>query len=356
MFKKLFIVSAGAIILSGCSANVPQSTTVTKGSIWKSFDSGATFVPKVTVDETQRITSSDVLSFVFDPKDSQVIYLGTKANGIFKTTDGAEHWEAMKFPPLKVYGLAIDHADSSKIYASGVYNNVAKLYRLDSEENMWKEIYTEPGEGAVITALGSSPDASGVLYVGMSTGVVLKSMDGGATWKNIFVAKGPVTKILFHKEAPKMVTLLVFNKNVMVSWDEGETWNDQTTLERLSTRVSTNVATVEPQAMTTIALDPVKTNVIFGGAQNGLFRSEDNGKKWQALKIIESSKKFPARAIAINPHNANEITYVAGKVLYRSLDGGIRWSTVELPVDRGVSVIEYDPLHPEIMYFALRKF
>lgn len=352
MLRKILLVVGSALVLSGCSLDAPSGIGTSGGSVWKSFDSGETFAPKVTVNEEQRIGSADVLSFVFNPRDSQTIYIGTKGDGIFRTTDGAEHWEQLVFPPLKTYGLTIDRNNGDRLYASGVYGDIAKMYRSDDAGKNWKEIYTEPGKGTVITALGSNPDVPETLYAGTSAGVVIKSTNGGETWKNVLVVKGPVTKVLFHKGFPEMATLLVLNSGAVFSSDGGKTWNDN----KIQGVASRSAAEARPDGIVSIAADPGKANILYAGAKNGLFRSDDSGKNWQALDIIESSKKFPVRAIAVNPENSDEIVYASGNAFYRSVDGGVKWATTQLEIDRSVSAIEYDPAHPGVLYFSLRKF
>lgn len=352
MLRKILLVIVSVLALSGCSLGSSIGTGTQGGSIWKSFDSGQTFASKVTIDEKTRISSADVLSFVFDPQNPNVIYIGTKENGIFKTADGAENWERLTFPPLKVYGLAIDKNNSNRLYASGVYQDIAKIYRSEDAGKEWKEIYTEPGKGTVITALSSIPNTPSVLYAGTSAGVVIKSTNGGETWSNVLVAKGPVTKVLFREGQPETVTLLVFNHGVAFSSDGGQTWNDFEA-QAFSSAGSENVL---PDGIIALVADPARTNMLYAGANNGLFRSDDNGKSWQSLSIIESSKKFPVRAIAINPQNVGEIIYASGNAFYRSTDGGVKWATTQLEIDRSVGNIEFDPTRTEIIYFTLRKF
>lgn len=351
MSRKILLVAVSALVLSGCSISIPSDLGASGGSVWKSFDAGATFVPKVTVNEEQRIGTADVVSLVFDPRDPQIAYIGTRENGIFKTSDGAEHWEQLVFPPIKTYGLALDRNNGDRMYAGGVYGDIAKMYRSDDAGKNWKEIYTEPGEGTVITALGSNPDVPETLYAGTSAGVVIKSTNGGETWKNILAADGPVTEILFRRGSPDTVTLLVLDEGVAVSADGGATWNEYAT-----STVTFDADIVSPEGIMTIAADPQSANILYAGAENGLFRSADSGKGWQAIDIIESSKRFPIRAVAVNPSDPNEIIYAAGNAFYRSVDGGVKWATTQLEIDRSVNIIEYEPSRPDIIYFALRKF
>jgi len=118
----------------------------------------------------------------------------------------------------------------------------------------------------------------------------------------------------------------------------------------------TDKKNVLPSSIYTMARDPRQVNVFYAGAQNGLFRTADYGKTWQEIDIIESSKKFPIRAIAVNPQSSNEIVYASGGAFYKSIDGGVKWSTAELKIGRGVSKIFYDPSNPSTIFFTLRKF
>ncbi|MEK7181750.1 MAG: hypothetical protein AAB708_01340, partial [Patescibacteria group bacterium] len=109
MFKKMILVVGVATLLSGCSVKVPINTlSATGGSLWKSEDGGDTFKPKVKVDEKRTIASADVLSLAIHPTNSDILYIGTMAGGLFRTRDAGEVWEPIVFPPTKNYGLAID--------------------------------------------------------------------------------------------------------------------------------------------------------------------------------------------------------------------------------------------------------
>lgn len=367
MIKKILILTGCALMLSGCTIKLPFAApgiTSSGGSVWKSSDSGETFAPKivVTVDGAeQKITSADVLNFVFSPSDQQVIYMGTLGSGLFKTIDGAEHWEKLVFPPTKIYGLTIDRSNANLVYASGVIGDVGKIYRSGDGGKEWKEIYTEPGKGTVITALGANPDVPSTLYAGTSAGVIIKSIDGGETWKNVFVAKGPITDLVFHPGLPGTVTFLIFGKGTIMTSDGGGAWNDYAGLSTNAPNRSGNtgaldLTTLQPSGVMTLVADPSRPGLLYAGANNGLFKSDNYGQSWQALPIIESSRKFPIRSVAINPKNSAEVIYVSGGAFYKSVDRGMTWSTTQLKIDRGVSVIEYAPNASEIIYFGLRKF
>ncbi len=367
MLKKICLTVGICFFLSGCSISpnngnaLPGSSIAASGSLYKSFDSGKSFAPKVTVSEKLHISSADILSWAIDPQNPQTMYIGTTDDGMFRTKDGAEHWEKMDFPPERIFGIAVDLSDSRRIFATGVYGNVGKIYRTEDGGENWKEVYVEPGPGTVISSFVMHPSNSRILYAATDKGGVIKSIDGGEQWKNIYDAKGPVTKILLGRKVPESVSLLVFQKDVLSSLDGGATWVDKTkNAEKAKDGKAQEKPGEEVVSLTSpvsLNVDPNTPSILYAGTTStGLLRSSDFGITWRALPIIESAKRYPIRAVAVSPENPNEIVLSSGSAFYRSTDGGQRWSVTELGIDRGVSIILYEPGNSAILYFGLRKF
>ncbi len=315
----------------------------------------------MTVSEKLHISSADILSWAIDPQNPQTMYIGTTDDGMFRTKDGAEHWEKMDFPPERIFGIAVDLSDSRRIFATGVYGNVGKIYRTEDGGENWKEVYVEPGPGTVISSFVMHPSNSRILYAATDKGGVIKSIDGGEQWKNIYDAKGPVTKILLGRKVPESVSLLVFQKDVLSSLDGGATWVDKTkNAEKAKDGKAQEKPGEEVVSLTSpvsLNVDPNTPSILYAGTTStGLLRSSDFGITWRALPIIESAKRYPIRAVAVSPENPNEIVLSSGSAFYRSTDGGQRWSVTELGIDRGVSIILYEPGNSAILYFGLRKF
>lgn len=357
MIQKSLLFFGILFLLTGCSITLPggSSSSAATGSVYKSTNGGETFEPKIKIDDKTSISSVDVLSVAIHPTNSQIIYLGTESTGLFRTTNGGDSWEKIVFPPTKIYGLSVDNTNGDRIFATGIYEKTGKIYRSFDAGANWKEIYTEPGSNTVITSLTLDTANPNIVYAGTSAGVVIRSTDGGETWKNVVVAKGPVTEMAV---TDRTILLTIFALGTEVSFDQGATFEDNTK-SGITTRVAnttdqTNL--VLPESLYTVAKDPRQPGVFIAGAANGLFRTADYGKNWTELDIIESSKKFPIRAVAINPANSNEVVYASGGVLYKSIDGGVKWSTAELKIGRGVSHLFYDPVTPSTLFFTLRKF
>ncbi|MBM7127532.1 hypothetical protein ACFFJT_07985 [Dyella flava] len=119
-----------------------------------------------------------------------------------------------------------------------------------------------------------------------------------------------------------------------------------------------------------IAVAPSDPNVIYAGsgqvaarydvaAGNGMYRSDDGGKSWKHIGLIES--KHIGR-ILVDPDDANTLLVgVLGhyfgpnreRGVYRSTDGGKTWTqTLFIDADTGVVDLAADPADPQTVYAA----
>ncbi|MDP2838337.1 MAG: hypothetical protein Q8O53_03625 [Candidatus Moranbacteria bacterium] len=382
MVKKLVVVVGLATLLSGCSlipaaAPIPTAQDspvdalgqkVRSGSLWKSVDGGQTFEVKSKVDEKQSITKADILAMSFHPNDPKTIYIGTAESGIFKTTDSGETWMPISFPPKKIYSFILDRGNPDmRMFASGTLGNLGKIFRTDDGGTTWRAVYTEPGENVVITILAQHPRDTNVLFAGTSAGTVVKSTDSGETWRNIGAAMdGPITDIAFDASKPLSLYALSFNSKVYYSANGGATfidWEQEKQGEQAKRKQPLTTEEREreekrvmPGALLSLSSDPTVSGRVYVSKDGGLYRSNDFGKNWDKINIIESAEMFPIRAVALNPRDANEISFVAGHAFYKSKNGGNTWAVADLFVDRSISVLAYDPDNPQALYMGLRKF
>ncbi len=360
LFSFLVVVVA-TVILSGCSL-LPTGgkdgsiavTTVT-GSILKSSDSGEGFASKVKIDDTLSLPAADILTINFDPNNPAILYVGTEADGIFRSWDGAEHWERIIFPPQRVFGISVDVRNSERLLATGVWKKTGKIYESTDSGKNWKEVYTEPGEGTVVSSLIQSRLVPNVVYAGTSGGVILKSEDSGETWQNFGLTKGPVTDIYPHPRNQNSFIAAVFNIGIIRTLDGGKKYTESQSTDFPDDPRDANQNN-SSGGILTIAPDPLRPEVVYAGMQGGMYRTDDYGKTWKNIDIIESSRKFPIRAIAVNPKNSDEISYSAGDTFYRSLDAGKSWTTTRLQSDKAASVIAYDWNDPRVIYVGLRSY
>lgn len=350
-FSLVFVFSACS--LGGNGTTTSTSTTAKKqtGSFVKSFDGGNNWENKVNIDGTKNIGLADIISIEIDPFDTEVIYAGTEKNGLLVTRNGGENWEKMVFPLTRIFGLAVDRNDNRTIYASGVLDKRAKIYKTVDRGETWVEIYTEPANNSVISSLKMSKRNSNVLYCGTSDGLIFKSIDSGQSWKNLTKADGPVIDISFDSFNDSVVYFGVSKGTIFRTKDGGEKVEDleKMDLDRISEGKFFDFNTYSIEA------DPSISGVLYVGTDAGIFKGTNFGDKWEEVNILESSKKFPVRAIAVNPQNSNEILYSNSGVIYKSIDNGASWLTFQLNTEKSVDMIKYNPVSPNIVYAGLRS-
>lgn len=341
-------------LLSGCSlpGGLGGGTAGPTLSLVRSSDGGTTFEPKTKIDEKTDFASAEVVSMAFDPKDTRHIFVGTRESGMFASDNSGDSWRKMKYPPTRVYGLVIDTNDSQRMFATGDWQGRGKIYQSVNAGADWDEVYTEPANGTVITSLAQNPFNTQVLYAGTSTGMIIRTNDGGATWKSLVLSSSmnghAIWSMTFDPKRDKTMYVLVDGVGVFVS--DGEK-----IVTEAASSGSPGSSKASSAGAVSLALDPNRNGVLYAGSAQGLLRSADFGKSWDMVNVIESSKKSPIRAVAVNPKNSDEIAYISALTLYKSTDGGAHWSTHQLVGSGTVSFLRYDSYDPNILYVGFKK-
>ena len=340
-----------AFFLSGCTATSPITSSknpMGNATFMRTDDGGKTWTPKMKIDDKKTIAGVDVLSMAVNPIDSNIVYIGTDSNGLFVTKDAGEAWSSVAFPS-KAYNLIFDQHNPDIMYASGVLNGRAKIFKRLNETQEWQDIYTEPENGTTISSLAIDSANSNVLYAGTSKGVILKTTDGGQTWINLKKdanINAPIINIGFDAASDSHVFFAVFQIGVL------ETKNAGATLENISDKIDPATRIKSVYSLTT---DPYLSGVVYVGTNAGIFRRASNDT-WSPLNIIASSKAFPIRVIAVNPKNSKEIMYSAARAIYKSIDNGATWATFQLDTAKNVGALKYNLNDPSKIYTGYRSF
>jgi len=139
----------------------------------------------VSWEKIQRIDGVKITSLVIDPRDSRLVYVGTAGSGIFKTTDSGVTWTQIRkqfgddlADGRKVVQVVVDPVEANVIY------NVCKYGILKSTDGgeTWKALnLTSPPGTVKISSLAVDPkNNKNLVYTGVST--LQFSTDGGVSW------------------------------------------------------------------------------------------------------------------------------------------------------------------------------
>lgn len=335
---KKILFAIPVVFLTGCSL-VSSSTD---GGVFRSDDGGKKFVQKVTIDEKTKIGSVDVLSLAVNPQNGKEIYIGTKANGIFKSTDGGEKWQAVKIAALaitKVYAIAIDPVNPSFVYAAAIVGDRGKILKSNDAGATWKDVYTEPASGSFILSLALDPAGTGKIFGGTTVGQIIFSDNGGDSWQSLYQARAEVFRIVFDSKNSNLTYFAVNQSGLLRTLDGGKKFEDLAE----KNIVNRETGLQNPSAVIT---DPNRTGWVYTGTGTGLFRSKDFGENWELIKILNRPRENAVRGIAINPQNSDEIVYGAAQAFYKSVDGGQSWATTQFSGSRTIETVAYNPQNP----------
>ncbi len=139
------------------------------------------------------LASQKVLCLAADPLNSNVVYAGTRSNGILRSDDGGKSWASAGLAGCVVKSVAVSGAEPGVIYAglkppmlmasrdrSRRWAEVGSFQRVRSR---WWRSPAESDLGAYIQGIALSPTDPNVIVVGIEAGAVLRTADGGKTWE-----------------------------------------------------------------------------------------------------------------------------------------------------------------------------
>ncbi len=355
MKKILFLLAVFFMgtVLAGCSlvSSKNQGATPTftfSKNIWKSVDGGKTWTAKNKGIGKANTTSLNVLSLVINPYDSQNIFVGLKEGGIMETIDGGENWKFLNFHSIKVYGLALSPDNPKIIYASGVFKGRGKIFKSDNDGEKWQEIYTSPSLGPLIISLIVDHHNPKIIYATNSINEIFKSVDGGVSWKNIYIADAPVIKMAIDAKDSQSIYAIT---NSGVAYCSKNGGND---FEKLNKNIDDSLNNGN-YTFNDLKVDKIHSQWIYLAGKGGIIQSKDGGKYWKKIKTLNNPEKFPVNALAINPQKDSNLVYGASQAVYQSKDGGLTWSTFQFDTKMLVRTLVYDPSNPKIVYLGFIK-
>lgn len=132
----------------------------THTGLYRSGNEGKVWEP-VTIPTD--LAAMDFMSFVEDPNNPKILYVGTHNRGVLRTTDGGATWGSFSngLGGMDVHAMAVDGynpAQPKRLYAFAVDKG---LYRILGDASEWKRVDDGP----------SNPDVRALQAVNIPTGM-----------------------------------------------------------------------------------------------------------------------------------------------------------------------------------------
>src|SRR5215813_9439438 len=318
------------------------------GGVWKSTNGGETWEP---IFDSQPIASIGALAIA--ASDPNVIYVGTGeadfrsdltyGNGMYKSSDGGKTWSHIGMTDSRhIARIFVDPRDPNTVLVAALghaYGPNAErgIFRSTDGGAHWQKVlYKDENVGAI--DLAADPDNPQTIYAALlhdqrppwsiyapttNSGVIYKSADGGATWKQISGGGlpggdwGRVGLAVSKGTRGQRVYALIDTKDggLFRSDDAGQTWVLAGADPRIRGRLwYFGEVVADPKDPDTVYLPNVS-----------IYRSTDAGKTFTAIKGAPGGDDY--HAMWIDPSNPQRIFFGSDQGVGVSVDGGKSWSS-----------------------------
>ena len=219
----------------------------------------------------------------FHPTNPNIIYIGTPAGGLWKTTDGGSNWTPLSnyIPSLGISGIVVDYSNTNRIY--------------------------------VLTGAGDSQISNGSNYFNRSVGVLV-SHDGGQVWEQT----GQLSPNIFNgyrlvqSPADPLILFAVTTDGIYKTKNGGDDW-----------------VNVKGGKFYDIDFKPGDPLTIYASGVSDFYYSADTGNFWHQASFDYAlcNKRIE---FAVTPANSNLVYLIAGNTntnntfcgFFKSIDSG----------------------------------
>lgn len=276
----------------------------------------------------------------FHPSNPDIIFVGSPAGGLWKTTDGGMSWTTYT-DQLAILGvtdilinptnpdvmyIATGDAYGSHTYSMGVLKSIDGGYSWNTTGLSWGT-----GSTAQIYKLQMVPGEPNTILAATKTGIY-KTYDGGQNWA---LSKPGTFRDMEFKPGDPATVYAVTNSTFWVSNDTGNTFSINMAFQASSTVERLSLA-VTPDDASYIYILSVKNSdsgfeglyqSIDGGATFTKRASSPNLLGWNTSGTDSGGQGWYDLALAVSPSNKN-LVVVGGVNAWRSMNGGGNWSLI----------------------------
>jgi photosystem II stability/assembly factor-like uncharacterized protein len=288
----------------------------------------------------------------FHPTDKQIFWVGSPSGGLWKTTDGGVTWSTNTddLPVLGVSDIAIDPTNPNIMYIAtgdgdnaggGFFGDTKSIGVLKSTNggSTWRGtgLSSTVNELKLIRRLLIHPNNPQQLLAAASDGIWMTS-NGGKTWEKkqsgrfIDLESHPTDPSIIYASTYAIPYLADTVSNIYRSTDTGSSWTSVATLHGVR-RIDMAVSKHSPNVVQALCAD-------LNGGLSGIWTSTDNGTSFtetfvgtESTNLLNTSYNASGiggqgwydLALAINPFNVNEM-WVGGINTWKSNDGAKTWN------------------------------
>jgi photosystem II stability/assembly factor-like uncharacterized protein len=310
----------------------------------KSFDGGESwFIAGFNFNGVRKLALAPSVGEGLSPR----LYVGSN-DGLYKSLEGGGFEKISSFPTVEVGNIAVNPSRPDVILIWGWHGqeNYAIAYKSADGGDNWTAVFDsrDLGGGWETFEFAFEPKKPDVVYAGRARQGLLKSVDGGKSWKLILhsnmnppIMRDPAVYSIVLEPKNSEVVYVCAEDGLFLSKDAGATWE------------VVGKASFGTPRTNGIAINPSDTNVMFVATQAaGVYKSVDGGANWKASNQGLSAACY---FVAAHPKTAGRIFAASSNGVFESADSGITWNLIGL-AGQEVRQILFDPANSDILFAA----
>ncbi|MPZ15635.1 MAG: hypothetical protein GEU73_14640 [Chloroflexi bacterium] len=309
-------------------------------------------------EEHRGLQGWEVPKVAVDPEAPNCVWAGTRGDGVWLSEDAGESWRKPSYGkrgPGKVRAVTVD-SGNDRIYAGcepiDVFVSEDRGRNWTRLDGVWDVPFVATVTYPVATVephvrdIAVDPNDPDTIYAALQVGYIVRSTDGGETWKLLDGAFDcDVHTIAIDPTNRDHVVLATGGhdarqgrapgKALYASDDRGATWRPAAMNFMQEYSVPLVMHPRDPRILySALAHGQPSQWRRPTGAESTIIRSTDGGQQWQQLDsgLGEATKDFP-EVLILDREQPDRVyaAYRQGQI-YASEDGGESWAPLELRV------------------------
>jgi photosystem II stability/assembly factor-like uncharacterized protein len=302
---------------------------------------------------THPLSEREAFTVCVHPRYPNLVFAGT-ADGVYRSTDHGQTFRRADFPDrgVQIWSMLPDAAGGRRILAGG---SPISVYRSDDDGETWKRapdphlpLHAKMPFDCRVMRLAPHPLRAHEIYAVLEVSGVMRSTDGGESWNDcsadlLRLAQSEPrlrSKLVSDTEAEGMLdghavctsasdpeaVIIAVRMGLFRSDDQGRTWQDLR-VDRFSPFSYGRDIKVSPQNPSTLY---ACLSVAASSKDGALYRSRDVGRTWQRFDKVQPHGTL--MSVALHQRDAQQI-YIAARYgeVFGTQDGGATWRDMPLP-------------------------